>query len=172
MVIISPNTYFKIGFQHLCSLYTKMTPSIYDCVVIYDRGDGLISLMPVESAFYLNNKNQNSLYDFLLCRFITFDYKKESMPGLRYCMDRVVKERSKNVSTLSIPGKKCLTDRELQLLDMYMSGTTINDILADLGGLELKTLYTRKYKILEKLGVGSLIHILKLQNYWKQCFNN
>ena len=64
MVIISPNVYFKIGFQSLFLMYIKATPSVYDGVVIYDRGDGLISLMPVESAMCLT-KRQGSLNHFL-----------------------------------------------------------------------------------------------------------
>lgn len=170
MVIISPNVYFKIGFQSLFLMYIKATPSVYDGVVIYDRGDGLISLMPVESAMYLT-KGQGSLYHFLLCTFITFDYKREPVTELKYYMDKVVRERSKYASNLMLTGRRKLTSKELQLLNMYMSGRTINSISKSLGGLCLKTIYTRKYKILEKLGVSSLIHILKLQNYWQQSFN-
>lgn len=168
MIILSCNTYFTLGISALLEQSMDLKPTGYDRVVIYDRGDDIFSVIHY-GDYCLLHRHKMSFYQYLLCRFPTFDCRKSLRSDMNEYLQRSI--RSAMFYRLIPDKRNKLTDRELLLLHSFFSGDTINDIAKRTPGVNLVTFRSRKNQALRKLGHLSAAKMVKLLHNWEHFFN-
>ena len=125
--------------------------------IAYDRGDGLISFIPLSCLIRIIN-NTNSFYLFLAHHFVTFDIKNESLEKLR--------ERMFEASRCGEPVISEIREREIDVLNRFLLAGRYDTPGECYRGLNYKTMHSIKYKALRKLGVGTISSMIRIKNMW------
>lgn len=167
MIILSENIYLKIGLLGLLEDYMQNNPVGTDHIVIFDRGDGSISVLPVEYALALKRKKMK-LYDFLSYNFVSFNAKKIPCTELRENLIRLLQRGTTAIQ----PGpRKPVRDCERHLLECFFSGQNIRDIERIVSGIATQSLYAKKKNALTKLGIPHNATMVKMLRNWSFFFD-
>ncbi|ELG3412746.1 hypothetical protein RN043_004369 [Salmonella enterica] len=136
MLILSRNTYFKIGFSTLLEQSINTRPADHGNVVIYDRVDGFFSVIS-EGNYALLQKNNISLYQYIMWGLQMFDSRISLQSDMNEFLGLIL--RSARLYHPHPDKRKQLREHEQQLLKAYYSGDTINIIGKRTPGISLVT---------------------------------
>lgn len=151
----------------LVGVFMQSNPVGTDHIVIFDRGDDCISVLPVEYALALK-KNKMKLYDFLSYDFVSFNAKKMSCAELRENLLRLLQSGTTAIQ----PGQcKPVRDCERHLLACFFSGKNIRDIARSISGMTAHSLYAKRKNTLTKLGVPHHATMVKMLRNWSIFFD-
>lgn len=165
MIFLTENIFLKIGLTRILEDFMQSKPVGTDHVVVFDRGDGMISVLPIEYALALKMENMK-LYDFLSYEFISFDAKnpcdeiREKIISLFQGRPYAIRPRQ----------RKPISDCERLLLECFFSGKSVRDIAKNISGIKIHSLYAKKNKAFRKLGVRHNAAMLKMLRNWEIFF--
>ncbi|MGK8190394.1 hypothetical protein [Enterobacter ludwigii] len=169
MLILSRNTYFKIGFSALLEHSIINTRSAdHGNVVIYDRGDGFFSVLS-EGNYALLQKDNVSLFQYIMWELPIFDSRINLQSDMNEFLGLIL--RSAKLYYPHPDKRKQLREHEQQLLRAYFSGDTINIIAKRTPGISLVTFRSRKNQALRRLGNLPSARMVKLLHNWSHFFN-
>lgn len=164
MLIVSNNVYLKKGLGYKLSNFREnnnVSQSFYK-MIIYDRGDGVLLFVPVDIISTIMSEKY-SFYKFITHKFVSYD-RIHGSSDFEKCICRALRNNL-NVKI------KALTDKEVLTLDLILSSESLMAVSKKLNNLNIKTMYSRKYNILEKIGVKSIRDVVKLKKQWDVYFN-
>ncbi len=169
MIILSDDYYFTRGMNELFKNEKDgvVNKSVNrEPIVVYDRGDGLASLIPSGIFLSLRLKEDSLLY-LLSTRFITYDYKKNSLSELATL---IFNARDNYKRKIKDYGFLKLTYLERRILDAYLNGYDLK-YLSIITGKSMKSLYAANYRLLERVNINSVPLLIKVYRQWNKNIN-
>ncbi|MGK8190391.1 hypothetical protein ACDY93_04145 [Enterobacter ludwigii] len=136
-------------------------------VVIFDRGDDRISVLPIDYALEIK-RNNLKLYDFLSYEFVCFDSKKSSCTELR---EKLITLFQCGTPAIRPSLRKPVRDCERLLLECFYSGAGISDITRNINDITTHSLYAKKKKALTKLGIPNNATMVRMLRNWHVFFD-
>ena len=168
MIIISDNYYFTRGVHELLKkekdkLTHDTNSSSKERIVIYDRGDGVVSLIPLGFFLDFRLKSDSFLY-FMSTQFLTYDYKKSSISEFARLIFSSRGDRHKKMMGGMFSN---ITNLEKRILEVYLKGYDL-ERLVQITGRSKKSLYAVKYRLLEKIDINSMPLLIKVYRQWNK----
>ena len=162
-IVLSDNLYLKKGLQYRYALGNKTAIPHFPKMklVIYDRGDEYLSIIPLALMPMLLH-DENSFFRFISYNFVTYN-KNTAMKNFEQCIRNAMNDNGR-------VKKKTLTEEECKTLNLMIQCANITKISQQLGNLNIKTIYGRKYRILDKLGMQSISQLIRIKKQWELYF--